>query len=168
MIFTPEQIEEQIRQILLNCIIKQSKENGILLKDTQLWFLPIVKDNEMICAYQLLNDTKPVKRLTFIDIAGIFNGIMKNLIEPYIANLYEKINEKEGLPIDEIRILIQIDSSKIEKPDISNLQAYLYRKGQKIRLLEVSEFVGNDKEEEEELEENIEEQLENLENETND
>ena len=132
-------IEEQIRQILVKAIKKQSKENGVNETETQVQFIPFLDGDEILCRYALLIDYKVKKELSFTSIAGAINTLLKPSIEGYLKQLYREINHKEGIEIADIRILILATKNNTS---INDLQAYLYNKGSLIRELKVSEFVG--------------------------
>lgn len=155
--FSAEMIESEIRQILVKCLVNQSEENKTPLKDVQIRFLPFVNAEDLECKYQLLIDYKPVKDLSFIDIASIWKMPFKAMIEAYIIQLFMVINEREGIEIPNIRLLIQATANN---PTEKDLIAYLYDKSKLVRELKVSEFVGQEEEEETE-------QTQEQENETN-
>ena len=132
-------IEQQIREILAKAIKKQAIANEIEHKDVQIQFVPFIDGEEIVCRYLLLIDYTPKEELSFTKIAGAINYLWKASIEQYIKQLYILINENENIELSDIRILIMATKND---PTIDDLKAFLYRKGELVRELEVSEFVG--------------------------
>ena len=153
-------IEHEIRDMLRGCLVKQSKDNNIPLNALQLRFSSYFENEEIQCKYELLNDYSLFKELTFIEIAGLFKAMFKNVVEAYICQLYEIINEKEDIELANIRIIIQCTASN---PTTDDLIAHLFNRNKLVRELKVSEFVKGSEPEAEEVQ-----VIEETKNETND
>lgn len=167
MSFTAKMIENEIRQMLIDALKKQSKEQGSSLKETQIRFLPDIQNDEIHVSYQALKDYKAVKELSFLDLAGIWKIAFKSVVEGYISQLFFMISEREAIEVENIRIIVQATAAE---PTQENLVAHLFDRIKLVRELKVSEFVGGGEEQEEEIIAPVEADAEeeNTQNETND
>ena len=137
-------IEKQIRKIFTNAILKFASNYKTENKNIQLRFRANINDEQQIePVYDLLNNYIFSEDLSFVDIAGLFNGAFQQLIEPYIVELFIDINKEHNIEVENIGILIQTPTNEFKYTD---LRAFLYDGKKFIKEIAVGDFVKQETE----------------------